>query len=310
MNRSTLHFRGADGLALLSGAKARLLPYLQLARFPNLFTAVADVLAGYLIITGFQIQWRSLLGLMMASSAIYAAGCVLNDLVDREVDAKERPFRPIPSGRVSGNRAFLMALLLVNVGLFGAWIAGPASFWTAVLLVLLVILYDGWAKARPVEGPVTMALCRAVNLVLGMSPGLAHWGIHWIFPLITLAYVSGLTLLSRFEVDGEPGSRKWLVLSLWMLTVSTILALNGMKLLLHHSLIYLGFFVLMTGPVLGYSLWKVSPDHTGRAVKFMILAIPLLDAVYVSGMRGGAAAVLVVLCLLPAWLFSRFLYVT
>ena len=33
--------------------------------------------------------------------AIYAAGIVLNDVFDYEIDRVERPGRPLPSGRVS-----------------------------------------------------------------------------------------------------------------------------------------------------------------------------------------------------------------
>ena len=290
--------------------KARVIPYLQLARFPNIFTAVADVLAGYLIVTGFQIQWIALAGLMTASSAVYAAGCVLNDYMDRGTDALERPFRPIPSGRISPHRAFSIALILFSIGLFGASLAGPGPFWIASLLVVFVIGYDGWAKKQSVKGPLTMALCRSTNLVLGMSPAFGQGGIHWIFPVITLAYVFGLTVLSRYEVSGGLGFRKWLILILWILPLISLFGMNTLGVLRYPSLIYLGLLILWTGPVLGYGLFKVSPAYIGRAVKYLILGIPVLDAVYVSGIHGFAMGLLVVLCLVPAWLFSRFLYVT
>ena len=82
--------------------------YLQLMRFPNLFTAAADVIAGYLIVRGLDIKLWDLVGLVFATSGIYAGGCVLNDLCDRNVDAIERASRPIPSGRVSTFEAFLL----------------------------------------------------------------------------------------------------------------------------------------------------------------------------------------------------------
>ncbi len=290
--------------------RSRVIPYLQLARFPNIFTAVADVLAGYLIVAGFQVRWTALLGLMTASSAIYAAGCVLNDYMDRETDALERPFRPIPSGRISPRRAFSIALILFSLGLFGASLAGPAPFWTALLLVGFVVGYDARAKKRSVEGPLTMGLCRSTNLVLGMSPAFGQGGIHWLFPVITLGYVFGLTALSRYEVSGGLGFRKWLILALWILTIGAIIGMNTIGVLRTPSLIYLGILILWTGPMLAYGLFKVSPAHIGRAVKYLILGIPVLDAVYVSGIHGFAMGLLVMFCLVPAWLFSRFLYVT
>ena len=44
---------------------------------------------------------------------------VLNDVYDVETDARERPYRPIPSGRISLNKAQSLGygLLLCGVGL-------------------------------------------------------------------------------------------------------------------------------------------------------------------------------------------------
>ena len=58
---------------------------------------------------------RRTAGLVAASSCLYLAGMALNDYADREVDAVERPGRPIPSGRVSPGFA---------LGLAGALTAG------------------------------------------------------------------------------------------------------------------------------------------------------------------------------------------
>ena len=75
--------------------------WLQLLRLPNVFTAVADVTMGFLVTpTGFEPKQNFAL-LVVASSLLYLSGMVLNDVFDAEIDADERPERPIPSGRVS-----------------------------------------------------------------------------------------------------------------------------------------------------------------------------------------------------------------
>ena len=91
--------------------RQKVLAYLQLMRFPNIFTAVADVMAGYFIVLGSGFQWPALFGLCIATSAFYAGGCVLNDICDRELDAAERPFRPTPSKKVSVKEAFFKGTL-------------------------------------------------------------------------------------------------------------------------------------------------------------------------------------------------------
>ena len=64
-----------------------------------------DVLVGAAA-PGARGDLRRAAGLAGASSCLYLAGMALNDYADREVDAVERPARPIPSGRVSpGSRS-------------------------------------------------------------------------------------------------------------------------------------------------------------------------------------------------------------
>ena len=78
--------------------------YLQLVRLPNVVTAAADSLAGWLLVTG------SLAAPAMASAACgldgpLRVGDMLNDVFDFEIDRSERPDRPLPSGRVSKRTA-------------------------------------------------------------------------------------------------------------------------------------------------------------------------------------------------------------
>ena len=87
----------------------------KLIRVPNLATAIADPLAGFLIAGGFY-QYENLpLGgwLAIASSlCLYAGGMVQNDVVDLQIDQTERPHRPLPSKQVSFELAQFVSCLL------------------------------------------------------------------------------------------------------------------------------------------------------------------------------------------------------
>ncbi len=68
------------------------------------------------------------LGLLLAASGmLYAAGVTLNDWFDRELDARERPGRPIPSGRVSAAAAGRLGWGLLGVGAAMACAAGAVA---------------------------------------------------------------------------------------------------------------------------------------------------------------------------------------
>ena len=62
---------------------------LRLVRPPNVFTAIADGLAGLLVLRGLglTVPDRACLTLV-ASACLYLAGIVLNDVFDRHIDAR------------------------------------------------------------------------------------------------------------------------------------------------------------------------------------------------------------------------------
>src|SRR5665213_993065 len=102
-------------------------PYLQLVRLPNLFTAAADSLAGWLLARGSLEEPGRWLPLVLASVAIYAGGIVLNDVFDFEVDLVERPGRPLPSGKVSRRFAAWFGGIAMAIGPGLAALSGSMS---------------------------------------------------------------------------------------------------------------------------------------------------------------------------------------
>src|SRR5438034_105388 len=93
---------------------AILLPWLRLMRLPNVFTAIADVAMGYLFVQR-EVTDAGVFGcLIVSSAALYTAGIVFNDAFDYRIDAKERPFRPIPSSQVSLYSACLLGANLLT----------------------------------------------------------------------------------------------------------------------------------------------------------------------------------------------------
>jgi len=71
-------------------------------------------------LAGVRGRWDLFLWLALGAFAMRSAGCVYNDIVDRELDAKvERTrLRPLASGRVSLSAAWMLTILLSGVGLF------------------------------------------------------------------------------------------------------------------------------------------------------------------------------------------------
>ena len=107
----------------------KLLPLARLLRLPNVFTAFADIALGLCATAALSpatvddtFGWKAAL-LVLASGLLYMAGMVWNDYFDLAEDKRDRPFRPLPSGRVSVRAAVIIGLLL----LAGGWACAAAT---------------------------------------------------------------------------------------------------------------------------------------------------------------------------------------
>jgi UbiA prenyltransferase family len=271
---------------------------LELARLPNLITVAADVLAGYWIANGVRID-SHLLWLLLATSAVYVAGCALNDYCDREVDPRECPGRPIPSGRWEPWKALILSLALFTVGLGASTLAGASAPHIMILLILATVLYNVGTKERPYLGPLNLAGYRSLNLIFGM--GLPFWlGLSGLpsryFPVLSFLYVFLLNWLSRFEVAGKSREITAVAFLGWAHFVAILLSLSFSPAMNLENLPFLALFMALTGPALLNAGRLQTTFAAGGALKMMVLGIPLLDAVYCSAVRGFAAGIPVALC--------------
>lgn len=210
----------------------RLQAWLELGRVANLPSALANVWMGLLVATGgWSPVWQWFL-LSLASAALYTSGMILNDWWDFDEDVRERPERPLPSGRVSRAAAGWAGFGLLVTGVILAGAAGglmPSPIWrplvVALLLAASIVLYDIVLK-RTAAAPWLMGICRGLNVLLGASPALTVGGwsgfaapVLWIAGCLAI-YVAGITWLARNEAGTV--SRRPLVLGLVLVVVALI----------------------------------------------------------------------------------------
>jgi 4-hydroxybenzoate polyprenyltransferase len=170
----------------------------ELVRAPAALSVPGDVIAGAAAAGTLGARTAGLAG---ASVCLYWAGMAANDWADRELDAGERPERPIPSGRISAPAALGIAAGLTAVGLAVAARAGGArALAVAVPLAAAVWTYDLRTK-NTAAGPVGMAACRALDVLLGAAAG----DLVRALPaaLAVAAHTYTVTELSRREVSGS-----------------------------------------------------------------------------------------------------------
>jgi 4-hydroxybenzoate polyprenyltransferase len=304
--------------------------YIELMRLPNVFTAMADVAMGFLFVQSVDWRWDGFwdawtLGVLLAaSSALYLAGVVLNDVFDVEADREQRGERPLPSGRVSLAAArrlgwrllFLGVLLGAGAGFFVGHLRPGV---VAALLAGCILLYDGWLKSTPL-GPAVMGTCRMLNVMLGMSAVDAPLRLeHWLAAGGIGVYVAGVTWFARRE--NQRSSR-------WQLAISTVVMMLGVAMLaglpscservIPQVQLDPVRWYLLTG-VLGMLIaWRCVwaaiepiPERVRIAVAQCVLSIVMLDAVVCYSVRGvGWECLMILVLLVPAVYLGRWIDVT
>ena len=182
--------------------------WLRLLRLPNLLTVPGDLLAGFLLAPApAPGAWISFLFLAIpAGVLLYAAGLVFNDLCDFAEDRRDRPFRPLPSGKIEREPAAAVALVCLWVAAFFAAFFNALP--VAIPLIACIFAYDIGLKKIRILGPLLMGACRAGNLLLGAA---AATGGATLAPAPFAAarllglYIAAVTHLARTET--QPGAR-------------------------------------------------------------------------------------------------------
>ncbi len=153
---------------------ARLLAFLELARPHNVLVAVLNGLVGVVaactaldVPLAHSCLWKAVWALL-SIAFVSAAGYAVNDYFDADIDAVSKPWRPIPSGRVTPGEAHIYSLILFAVGIYAGFVASPLHGLYALIVAVLLYAYPAWMKRRrALLGHLTVAATGASTIVYG-----------------------------------------------------------------------------------------------------------------------------------------------
>jgi UbiA prenyltransferase family len=258
---------------------------LTLGRTSNLPTVWSNMLAGA-VLSGAVFGPASFALLLFCGSAFYEGGMFLNDAFDAEIDARERPGRPIPSGLVTRGAVFSLGFGLLGAGLvllavaplLHLTLAGLKATLAGVGTCAAVLAYNKWHKGHA-WSPIVMGACRAglyATAALAVSGKLGSnvligAGALWL-------YIVGLTHIARFET-GNVMDRAWVAAFVLSPLVVAAPAIFSQRTLLP---------ALCFALLLGWSLRSMSFALRGgkgqipRAVVSLIAGASLVDALFIS----------------------------
>ncbi len=290
--------------------------YLILVRFPNLFTLPSNILVGFVIVSTLsQTAFVQVLFVVTISILIYCVGIILNDYFDFTIDKKERPNRPLPSGKISRKIAIILAFVFSILALILSFIMSVQTLAISSILLAVIFAYDKYLKKTSV-GPYTIATARVMNILLGVSVNINNIGnyaqiVILTFVLsITFVYVSLIGFLSRYEIYGFSNNLKlFLFPTVLGVIIASIILFSYAGFFRYDSLIILALFSF----IMGLSFYEISKKDfldIQKIIQNMILSIIILDSTFLSGIRGIELGLVVLTLLAPLLLLSKKMYMT
>ncbi|MDD4126932.1 MAG: geranylgeranylglycerol-phosphate geranylgeranyltransferase [Methanomicrobium sp.] len=165
--------------------------YLNIIRPVNSIVAGFAVLLGIIIAKG-MIPYESLIMIPLVA-AITAAGNVINDYCDREIDAVNRPKRPIPSGAVSPKGAIIFSAALFLIGILISIFINSLCLGIAVFNSFLLVIYAKKLKIMPLIGNIAVSYLSASIFLFGG----AFFGFDGLYQNTVVFFITFFAMLSR-----------------------------------------------------------------------------------------------------------------
>jgi chlorophyll/bacteriochlorophyll a synthase len=195
-------------------------PYFELGRPFTLVAPALGFFSGALTAVGAapRESWSlalivpPILGSVMAAT-LNAGNNALNQIYDLEIDRVNKPKRPLPSGRLTIDQAWIFTAITYAAALVLAWLVAPAGrhecFWLVTIAVICTFIYSVpplRTKRLGIWANITIAIPRgtllkvagwsSVKTILGVEP----WYIGAIFGLFLL----GATTTKDFaDMEGD-----------------------------------------------------------------------------------------------------------
>jgi len=267
-------------------------------------SVVVSTIAGYLL--GFDeeqpFQWLVLLLLIIGGYCMVGASNVFNQIIEIELDAKmdRTKNRPLPSGRITKQNAFILGCILTLLGLAILYNVNPkTAMFGAISIFMYVSLYTPLKTVTPLSVFVG-AFPGAIPFMLGWVAATGHFGIEagtlfiiqffWQFPHF---WAIGWFLYEDYEKAGffmlPTGKRdkktalQTILYTIWMILASVI-PVFGFTGKLMLSKISTALVVLLGLWMLFYAVKLYKEMDAKAARKLMIVSvsyISLLQIIYV-----------------------------
>ncbi len=225
---------------------------------------------------------------------VTGAGNAINDYFDADIDAINRPDRPIPSGRLKKELAFKVSIILFALGCIIAYFTGSIPFFIAAFNSLLLFSYAFSLKRKVFVGNICVSYLSGSTFLFGGSA----YGEKGIEATFVLFFLSMLATLSReivkaiedIEGDRKDGASTLPILigerpSAYIASITGITAvgLSPLPYIMNIFNEYYLFFVSAADIVFLYAVVLILTKRPSASSKYFKVAMFLALIAFIAG---------------------------
>jgi len=143
--------------------------YLRLMRPANCLMMGFAVIVGAVLANSnvLSSSWLNLIYGFITGFMLTAASMAINDYYDREIDAVNEPYRPIPSGLIKPKEAVVFAFAFSVIGFAVAYLTNVSCFILALISWTVSVAYVTVGKRTGLPGNFLVSLCVATPFLYG-----------------------------------------------------------------------------------------------------------------------------------------------
>ena len=202
--------------------------------------------------------------IILGTLATSAAGCVVNDLWDRDIDphVERTRDRPLASRALSVKVGIVVAIVSLACAAILAFYLNPLSFWLCVAAVPVILLYPGAKRVFPVP-QLVLSIAWGFGVLISWSavtqtisqPTWLLWGatVLWTLGFDTLYAMSDKEDDRRIGVNSSAlFFGNYAPVAIGIFFAGTILLLAWLGVLIH---LYLAFWISLAVATIGW-IWQ------------------------------------------------------
>lgn len=251
--------------------------YIKLIRPLNCLITFLTVIVAAFIASENSFPFAIIVSGAIAAFLVAAAGNVINDYFDVEIDKIAHPDRPLITGNIEKKRALYFYLILNVIAILISYFISLVVFGIVVLSAVLLLLYSFTLKRVILFGNFTVAWLTGMvflfggvlagNIYAAVVPAIFAFMINFIREIVKdIQDIKGdlnagiITFPSRFGID------KTMVI-IFVLTITLILITFHPFIFSYYRIEYFLVIMIIVNPVLVYFLKSLYNNNSPENLK-------------------------------------------